>query len=320
MTRISAPSARTGTDRSISENSLPPKQIQEDTADVSRKGSSSHDGDTENFVSYKWGRYEPRVEKPKEPDIVSGKRVSIQRNLANRLNSLGRRKYAAKSAAKSAEDDGDEEDDDFTSGAAQGGEAAPESFNEAVQDPRWCESMQTEIRALKNRGVWRVIPTPKGVRLIKSKYVYRVKKDWTGKVVKRKSRLVVQGFHQREGIDYDETFAPVAKVTTFRLMLALSKVLNLEIHQLDVDSAFLYVDLDEDVYVKPPQGMSIRDGYILKLLKSLYGLKQAPRNWNKTLWITSSRWGSNSVFSTIVYSSRQREKKHTSFHCMLMIS
>ena len=102
-------------------------------------------------------------------------------------------------------------------------------------------------------------------------------------MVKRKSRLVVQGFSQREGIDYDETFAPVAKVTTFRLMLALAKVLELEIHQLDVDSAFLYADLDEDVYVKPPPGMDVKQGYCLKLLKSLYGLKQAPRNWNKNI-------------------------------------
>ena len=93
----------------------------------------------------------------------------------------------------------------------------------------------------------------------------------------------MQRFSQREGIDYDETFAPVAKVTTFRLMLALSKVLDLKIHQLDVDSAFLYADLDEDMYVKPPPGMNIKPGYCLKLLKSLYGLKQAPRNWNKNI-------------------------------------
>ncbi len=128
-----------------------------------------------------------------------------------------------------------------------------------------------------------MVPTPQGVRLIKSKYVYRVKKAWTGKVVKRKLRLVIQGFSQREGIDYDETFAPVAKATTFRLMLALSKVLNLEIYQLDVDSAFLYADLEEDVYMKPPPGMDLRSGYCLKVLKSLYGLKQAPRNWNKNI-------------------------------------
>ncbi len=89
---------------------------------------------------------------------------------------------------------------------------------------------------------------------------------------------MVQGFSQREGIDYDEKFAPVTKVTTFRLMLTLSKVLNLEIHQLDVYSAFLYADLDEDVYVKPPPRMNVKSDYCLRLLKSLYGLKQAPRN------------------------------------------
>ncbi len=80
-----------------------------------------------------------------------------------------------------------------------------------------------------------------------------------------------------------QKFAPVAKVTTFRLMLALSKVLNLEIHQLDVDSAFFNADLEEDVYMKPPPGMDLRSGCCLKLLKSLYGLKQAVRNWNKNI-------------------------------------
>jgi hypothetical protein len=102
-------------------------------------------------------------------------------------------------------------------------------------------------------------------------------------VVKRKSRLVVLGCLQREGVDYEETFAPVAKVTTFRLMLAMSKVLNLKIHQLDVDSAFPYADLDEEVYMAPPPGMDLQEGYCLKLDKSLYGLKQAPRNWNKNI-------------------------------------
>ena len=111
--------------------------------------------------------------------------------------------------------------------------------------------MMSEIRALRNRGCWRVVPTPTGTRLIKSKYVYKLKKDWTGRVTKRKSRLVVQGFLQREGVDYNETYAPVAKATTFRLLLALTKTLKLHLHQLDVDSAFPYADLDEDVYMTP---------------------------------------------------------------------
>jgi hypothetical protein len=121
----------------------------------------------------------------------------------------------------SAADDVDDGDPDYVEPAAAAEldqEATPESYNDAARDERWVQSMKDEVAALRNRGVWRVVPTPQGVRLIKSKYVYRVKKDWTGKVVKRKSRLVIQGFSQQEGIDYDETFAPVAKVTTFRLM------------------------------------------------------------------------------------------------------
>jgi len=203
-----------------------------------------------------------------------------QRNI--NVNYTGR----ANVAAVDVEDnDRDDEEMELDGAAESDQEAAPETYIDAVRDERWVQSMKDEVKALQNRGVWRVVRTPQGggVRLIKSKYVYRVKKDWTGNVVKRKSRLVVQGFSQREGVDYDETYAPVAKVTTFRLMLALSKVLDLKIHQLDVDSAFLYADLDEDVFVKPPPGMTMKQGYCLKLLKSLYGLKQAPRNWNKNI-------------------------------------
>ena len=118
------------------------------------------------------------------------------------------------------------------------------------------------------------------MHLIKSRYVYKLKKDWTGKVVKWKSRLVILGCNQLEGIDFNETFAPVAKRTTFRLMIPLAHVMGLRLHQLDVDSAFLYADLEEEIFMKPTPDMEIPDGYCLKLLKSLYGLKQAPRNWN----------------------------------------
>ena len=82
-----------------------------------------------------------------------------------------------------------------------------------------------------------------------------------------------------EGLDYSETFAPVAKTTTFRLMVVLAKVLKLHLHQLDVDSAFLYADLDEDIWMQPTPNMNIQSGYCLKLRKCLYDLKQAPRNW-----------------------------------------
>ena len=100
-------------------------------------------------------------------------------------------------------------------------------------------------------------------------------------MVKWKSRLVILGCSQIEGIDFNETFAPVAKATTFRLMMALAHVLQLHVHQLDVDSAFLYADLDEEIWMAPTPDMDLPQRYGQRLLKSLYGLKQAPRNWNK---------------------------------------
>ena len=108
-------------------------------------------------------------------------------------------------------------------------------------------------------------------------------KDWQGKVTKRKFRLVVQRFLQQEGVDFNETYTPVAKSTTFRLILALTKILKLHLHQLDVDSAFPYADLEEDVFMTSPPGIDVENGFCLKLLRSLYGLKQAPRNWNKKI-------------------------------------
>ena len=212
---------------------------------------------SEIFISHRW------ESKPKPGVEESDKRKRTKRDITN-VTSMGN-VYSLTQA--------DDEDH----------EVAPDTYEEAVKLQEWRNSMSAEIKALKNRGCWRVVETPRGVRLIKSKYVYKIKRDWNNRIIKRKSRLVVQGFSQIEGKDYNETYAPVAKATTFRIILALSKVLGLHIHQLDVDSAFPYANLDEDVYMTPVPGMDIREGFCLKLLKSLYGLKQAPRNWNKNI-------------------------------------
>ena len=107
--------------------------------------------------------------------------------------------------------------------------------------------MRGELTELNKRNCFEMVFIPDGVRLIRSRYVYKLKKDWTGKVVKWKSRLVILGCSQEEGVDFSKTFAPVAKATTFRLMVALAHVLGLRMHQLDVDSAFLYAELEEDI-------------------------------------------------------------------------
>jgi len=239
--------------------------VEQNQPSILVRDSMPVDAGNDTFVAHKWGRIDK---------VASDKRIKTPRNLTN-VSSLGNT-YAAM-------------DEDATESAvfpekdiegAQG-ETAPETYKQAVQNSAWRESMMNEIRALRNRGCWRIVQTPRGARLIKSKYVYKLKKDWLGKVIKRKSRLVVQGFLQQEGVDYGETYAPVAKAATFRLMLALTKAKKLHLHQLDVDSAFPYADLEEDVYMTPPPGMEVDEGFCLKLLKSLYGLKQAPRNWHK---------------------------------------
>jgi len=267
VTRYDANSPEVNIDSAI--NEIKPHLPDRDSTTVS--------AGIDTFVSHRWDKTE-----------VPAKRLKIPRNLTN-VTSLGNIFVATdkKLNSNNSAVDGVESELDASvehdSRKEVNDEVAPESYQQAVLDPEWRKSMIGEIRALRNRGCWRVVHTPTGTRLIKSKYVYKIKKDWTGKITKRKSRLVVQGFLQQEGVDYNETYAPVAKATTFRLLLALTKTLKLHLHQLDVDSAFPYADLDEDVFMTPPPGMDIPEGFCLKLLKSLYGLKQAPRNWNKNI-------------------------------------
>ena len=96
-------------------------------------------------------------------------------------------------------------------------------------------------------------------------------------------RLVAQGFSQVEGIDYNETYSPVARFTSIRFILAISSILGLIVHQMDVETAFLNAELKEEIYMHPPVGMLIKEGHVLRLLKTLYGLKQSPREWNANL-------------------------------------
>jgi hypothetical protein len=252
--------------------------IDEKNPHISERDSTDVSADYDAFVAHKWSKTD-----------TPAKRIRIPRNAIN-VNKLGNVFAVSGGDEKAAVDEVFQESTEPVeknpsefSTVGENEEVKPESYGQAVLDPEWRKSMMSEIKALRNRGCWRVVQTPRGVRLIKSKYVYKLKRDWQGKVTKRKSRLVVQGFLQREGQDFNVTYAPVAKATTFRLMLALTQAYKLHLHQLDVDSAFLYADLDEEVFMTPPPGMELEEEFCLKLLKSLYGLKQAPRNWNKNI-------------------------------------
>ncbi|GKB15122.1 putative ribonuclease H-like domain-containing protein, partial [Tanacetum coccineum] len=161
----------------------------------------------------------------------------------------------------------------------------PKKVIQALTDPSWIEAMQEELLQFKLQKVWTLVDLPKGKRAIGTKWMYRNKKDERGIVVRNKARLVAQGYTQEEGIDYDEAFAPVARIEAIILFLAYTSFMGFIMYQMDVKSAFLYGTIEEEVYVC--QNLGFEDpqfpSKVYKVEKALYGLHQAPRAWYKTL-------------------------------------
>ena len=145
--------------------------------------------------------------------------------------------------------------------------------------------MEAEMRSLKENNVWDLVELPKGKKAIGSKWVYKVKTGADGLMERYKARLVAQGFSQKYGDDYDETFCPVVRLESLRALIALAVHYKLRLHQVDVTTAFLNGELEEEVYMKQPKGFVTegQEHLVCKLKKSIYGLKQSPRCWNTTL-------------------------------------
>ncbi|GKB99032.1 retrovirus-related pol polyprotein from transposon TNT 1-94 [Tanacetum coccineum] len=155
----------------------------------------------------------------------------------------------------------------------------------SLQLPQLIDAMQEELNQFYRNKVWTLVLLPYGKTTIGSKWVIRNKKDEHGITIKNKARLVAQGYSQEEGIDYDETFAPVVRMEAIRISLAFATYMNFRVYQMDVKSAFLNGKLKEEVYVKQPLGFESSEfpDYVCKLDKTLYGLKQAPKAWYETL-------------------------------------
>ncbi|GJT70042.1 retrovirus-related pol polyprotein from transposon TNT 1-94 [Tanacetum coccineum] len=188
-------------------------------------------------------------------------------------------------------------------------EIEPKKASEALKHPGWIDAMQEELNQFYRNKVWTLVPLPYGKIVIDSKWVFRNKKDEHGTTTKNKARLVAQGYSQEEGIDYDETFAPVAMMEAIRIFLAFATYMNFKVYQMDVKSAFLNGKLKEEVYVKQPPGFESSEFpyYVCKLEKALYGLKQAPRAWYETLstFLIQNKFAKGRIDNTLfIYKSK----------------
>lgn len=158
----------------------------------------------------------------------------------------------------------------------------PKTIEEAPKDPNWIIAMQEELNQFTRNEVWELIDWPKYQNVIGTKWIFKSKKDENDVIVMNKVRLVAKGYCQAEGIDYDEAFAPVARLEAIRILLAYAAHKKFKVYQMEVKSAFLNGVLNKEVYIEQPPSFEVSN-MVYRLRKALYGLIQAPRAWYDTL-------------------------------------
>ncbi|GBP46785.1 Retrovirus-related Pol polyprotein from transposon TNT 1-94 [Eumeta japonica] len=185
----------------------------------------------------------------------------------------------------------------------------PQTYEDALSSEDselWIKSIKEELKAHEDNGTWELVKKPDNVRLLDCKWVFRVKNEESS--TRYKARLCAKGFAQKSGIDYTETFSPTVRYDSIRLLLSIAAEKRMTIMQFDIKAAFLYGKLEEEIYMKPPEGLDVENSMACKLIKSLYGLKQAPRCWNAKFNSVLNKYGFfNSHADKCVYVSSNRE-------------
>ena len=164
----------------------------------------------------------------------------------------------------------------------------PQTYQQAIDSPdatKWQTAMNEEYQSLIENNTWKLTKLPPECSTIPTRWLFKIKHRSDGTIERYKARLVAKGFAQHYGIDYDETYSPVFKLTSLRILLSIGAMLDLEIHQMDVKTAFLNGEIDTDIYIDQPEGFRHpkHPQHVCKLQKGLYGLKQSPRLWNKRI-------------------------------------
>ena len=175
------------------------------------------------------------------------------------------------------------DEDDFYAFMA---EVIPSTFlqsKHSKHSQEWKKAIDSELRSLNDNNTYDLQVLPEGRKPISSRWIFNIKRDGTGNIDRYKARLVAKGFNQIYGVDYKETFAPVVSFNTVRFILSLAVRYDWPLYQMDVVTAFLNGDLEEDIYMSPPEGTNTPIGYVWKLKKAIYGLKQASRMWHKKI-------------------------------------
>ena len=184
----------------------------------------------------------------------------------------------------------------------------PECFTEAMESEekkKWLDAMKDVMKSLHDNHTFNLVKLPKGKRALDNRWIYRVKHESNTMSPRYKARLVVKGFNQRKGVNFNEIFSLVVKMSSIRTVLSLDATLDLEVEQMDLKTAFLHGDLEEEIYMKKLDGFHVegKEDYVCRLRKSLYGLKQAPRQWYKK-------------FESVM--CEQGYRKTTSGHCVFV--
>ena len=188
----------------------------------------------------------------------------------------------------------------------------PLSFKSAMKEKVWRRAMEEEIEAIEKNSTWELMKLPDKCKIIGVKWIYKIKRDNSGEIVRYKARLVAKGFSQVRGVDFEEVFSPVARAESIRIIIAMAAQFKWKLHHLDVKSAFLNGYIEEDIYVNQPEGFikKGKENYVLKLRKALYGSRQAPRAWNSKLDETLKSMGFiRSINDQAVYISNRKERK-----------
>ncbi|GKA47326.1 retrovirus-related pol polyprotein from transposon TNT 1-94 [Tanacetum coccineum] len=165
-------------------------------------------------------------------------------------------------------------------------ENEPTSYQEAATSSEghyWKEAIKSEIDSILQNHTWKLVDFPLGCKPLGYKWIFKKKMKADGTIDNYKARLIIKGFRQREGLDYFDTYSPVTRITSIRMILAIAALRNLKVHQMDVKTAILNEDLEEEIYMNQPEGFIAprQEGKVCRLVKSLYGLKQAPKQWHQ---------------------------------------